>query len=94
MEKYDLLVIGAGAGLLVIEAALGQGLKCALVEKAKIGGTCLTKGCIPSKMLVYPADMIRVAGSSESWPGLSAAPRRLGKNFAARLARDQSESKN
>ena len=73
MERYDLVVIGGGAGMMVIEAALGQGLRCALIEKAKLGGTCLTKGCIPSKMLVFPADMIREA----------AAARRIGLTFQA-----------
>ncbi len=38
-----------------------MGLKCALVEDSKIGGTCLTRGCIPSKILVHPADLIREA---------------------------------
>jgi len=61
MKKYNLVVVGSGAGLMVLEAALQRGLKCAIVEKAKFGGTCLTKGCIPSKMLVYPADLIREA---------------------------------
>ncbi len=59
MRKYDLVVIGSGVGLMLIEGALQNGMRCALVEKSKFGGTCLTKGCIPSKMLVYPADMIR-----------------------------------
>jgi len=36
-------------------------MKCCLVENTKIGGTCLTRGCIPSKILIYPADMIREA---------------------------------
>lgn len=57
--KYDIVVIGSGSGLMVLEEAAKQGLKCAIVEKGKFGGTCLTKGCIPSKMLVYPADLIR-----------------------------------
>lgn len=61
MEHFDLVIVGSGAGLMVMEAALGKGLRCALIEKAKLGGTCLTKGCIPSKMLVYPADFIREA---------------------------------
>jgi mycothione reductase len=61
MKKYDLAVIGSGAGLMLVEAALQRGWKCAIIEKSKFGGTCLTKGCIPSKMLVYPADMIREA---------------------------------
>jgi len=54
-----MVVVGSGAGLMVLEEALNQGLECAIIEKAKFGGTCLTKGCIPSKMLVYPADFIR-----------------------------------
>ncbi len=61
MKKYDIAVIGSGAGLMVMEAALQQGLSCAIVEHSAFGGTCLNKGCIPSKMLVYPADLIREA---------------------------------
>jgi dihydrolipoamide dehydrogenase len=59
LKKYDLIVVGSGAGLMVLEAALVRGMRCAIIEKSKFGGTCLTKGCIPSKMLVYPADLIR-----------------------------------
>jgi len=66
MKKYDLVVIGSGSGLMVAEAALTSGKTCAIIEKAKFGGTCLTKGCIPSKMLVYPADLIREAERSDS----------------------------
>lgn len=61
MQHFDLLVIGGGAGISVVEAAMQNGLKCALVEKAKMGGTCLTRGCIPSKVLVHPADLLREA---------------------------------
>ncbi len=61
MENYDLVVIGSGAGLNVLNAGLQRGLKCALIEDTKLGGTCLTRGCIPSKVLVHPADLIREA---------------------------------
>ena len=61
MQKFDLIVVGSGAALIVLEAALAQGKKCALVERGKMGGTCLNRGCIPSKILVHPADMIREA---------------------------------
>ena len=61
METYDLVIVGSGSGLMVLEAALEQGLSCALVEKDPLGGTCLNRGCIPSKVLVYPADVIREA---------------------------------
>jgi len=64
MNHFDIVIVGSGAGLMVMEAALSKGLRCAIVEKAKFGGTCLTKGCIPSKMLVYPADFIREAEES------------------------------
>lgn len=65
MMHVDLAVVGSGAGLIVLEAALQKGLKCALIEKDKFGGTCLNKGCIPTKMLVYPADLIREAQRGE-----------------------------
>ena len=61
METYDLVVIGSGAGLTIANVALNMGLKVALVEDSKMGGTCLTRGCIPSKILVHPADIIREA---------------------------------
>ncbi|MBY9006059.1 MAG: dihydrolipoyl dehydrogenase [Candidatus Lokiarchaeota archaeon] len=61
MDTYDLVVIGSGAGLSILNAGLRRGLKCALIENTKIGATCLTRGCIPSKVLVYPADVIREA---------------------------------
>lgn len=58
MQEFDLIVIGSGSGLIIIEAALKEGLKCAVIENSKFGGTCLTRGCIPSKILTYPADVI------------------------------------
>lgn len=64
MKHFDVVIVGSGAGLMVMEAALNKGLRCAIIEKSKFGGTCLTKGCIPSKMLVYPADFIREAEAS------------------------------
>ena len=58
---FDFVVIGTGAGLMVAERLARAGRQVAVVEKGKFGGTCLTRGCIPSKMLVYPADLIREA---------------------------------
>ena len=59
MEKYDLIVIGSGAGMDVASKALQAGMKVALVEHGLLGGTCLNTGCIPSKVLLHPADVIR-----------------------------------
>ncbi|MFX1376390.1 MAG: dihydrolipoyl dehydrogenase [Promethearchaeota archaeon] len=61
METYDLVVIGSGVGLNVLNVGLQVGMKCALIEDTKIGATCLTRGCIPSKILIHPADLIREA---------------------------------
>jgi dihydrolipoamide dehydrogenase len=57
MEKFDVLVIGSGSGMIVASNAVGIGLKTAVVESGPMGGTCLNRGCIPSKMLIYPADV-------------------------------------
>jgi mycothione reductase len=59
MEKYDLVVIGSGAGMNVASKAVESGMRVALVEHGSMGGTCLNTGCIPSKVLIYPADVIR-----------------------------------
>lgn len=59
MQEYDLIVIGSGAGMNVAANALQQGMRVALVEHGPMGGTCLNNGCIPTKILVYPADVIR-----------------------------------
>ncbi|MBL7055334.1 dihydrolipoyl dehydrogenase [Candidatus Woesearchaeota archaeon] len=61
MKKYDLIVIGAGAGTKVSTPASIMGKKTAIVEEWKLGGTCLNRGCIPSKMLIHPADVIMQA---------------------------------
>jgi dihydrolipoamide dehydrogenase len=59
MEKYDVIVIGSGSGMGIASRAVGEGLRVALVDRGPLGGTCLNNGCIPSKMLIYPADVIR-----------------------------------
>jgi len=61
MKEYGLIVIGSGAGMNVVDAALERGLKVAIVEEGPLGGTCLNRGCIPSKVLVHAADAIRDA---------------------------------
>ncbi len=58
MKQYDIIVIGSGAGALIVDEAIAKGLKVALVDKGPLGGTCLNLGCVPSKMLIYTADRI------------------------------------
>ncbi|MCK5251313.1 MAG: FAD-dependent oxidoreductase, partial [Thermoplasmata archaeon] len=61
MEHYDLIVIGTGAGQNVASSAYSMGLKVAVIDKDPIGGTCLNRGCIPSKVWTTAADYIREA---------------------------------
>jgi pyruvate/2-oxoglutarate dehydrogenase complex dihydrolipoamide dehydrogenase (E3) component/uncharacterized membrane protein YdjX (TVP38/TMEM64 family) len=53
VERYNLVVIGAGtAGLVTAAGAAGLGAKVALVERHLMGGDCLNYGCVPSKALI------------------------------------------
>ncbi|HLC75197.1 MAG TPA: dihydrolipoyl dehydrogenase [Candidatus Nanoarchaeia archaeon] len=60
MQKFDLIVIGAGSGLNVAAAASNKNLKVALIEPGPMGGTCLNRGCIPSKILIHSADVAQL----------------------------------
>ncbi|MFX1578804.1 MAG: dihydrolipoyl dehydrogenase family protein [Promethearchaeota archaeon] len=58
MQEYDLIVIGSGVGMRILGLAHEYGLKSAVIEQGPIGGTCLNRGCIPTKILTYLADVI------------------------------------
>jgi mycothione reductase len=55
MKQYDLVVLGAGSGNMVLGPEFAH-LRTAIVEPDRFGGTCLNRGCIPSKMFVVAAD--------------------------------------
>ena len=57
LQKFDLIVIGSGPGLDVANATYQHGLRVAVIEKGRMGGTCLDRGCIPSKLLIHSADV-------------------------------------
>ncbi|HLR64984.1 MAG TPA: dihydrolipoyl dehydrogenase [Pseudogracilibacillus sp.] len=60
VKEYDLVVLGGGTGGYVGAIRAAQlGMTVAIVEKEKLGGTCLHKGCIPSKALLKSAEMYR-----------------------------------
>lgn len=66
MQKFDVIVLGGGPG--GYECAIrcsDNGLKTALVEEAELGGTCLNRGCIPTKTLLHSADVYHDAKNSE-----------------------------
>ncbi len=64
-ERYDLIVVGSGGGTKLARPAAALGMRVALVESGDFGGTCLNRGCIPSKMLIYPAEVAELAREAE-----------------------------
>ena len=85
-ENYDLIIIGAGSGNSVISSEMDD-WRIAIIERWLFGGTCLNRGCVPSKMLVYAADVAESAGrdnapvygvtthfESADWPAITADP--------------------
>ncbi len=65
MKEYDVIVIGSGSGSIISNQALAHDLKVAMVDKGPVGGTCLNVGCIPSKLLIFPADRVREIQEAE-----------------------------
>lgn len=64
MKEYDLISIGTGSAMNVVGAMIRENpkIKAAVIDKDDPGGICLTRGCIPSKLLLYPAELIRTIG--------------------------------
>lgn len=59
MKEYDVVVIGSGSGMIIVNQALSHKAKAALIDRGpRLGGTCLNYGCIPSKMLIHAADRV------------------------------------
>src|SRR3989344_1589087 len=67
MKRFDVIVIGAGSGLNVANAAAEKGLNVAVVEPGPMGGTCLNRGCIPSKIIIHAADVAETIRNSEKF---------------------------
>ena len=65
MKDYDVIIIGSGSGANLVNDALSHDKTVAIVDKGPVGGTCMNVGCIPTKMIVYPAD--RIMEIREAW---------------------------
>jgi pyruvate/2-oxoglutarate dehydrogenase complex dihydrolipoamide dehydrogenase (E3) component len=69
-DPYHLLIVGAGpAGLTAALAAARRGARVALIERDLLGGTCLNRGCIPSKTLIRTSRLYREMRDAEQFGG-------------------------
>lgn len=85
-NEYDVVILGGGTGGYVAAIRAAQlGLKTALVEKDALGGTCLHKGCIPSKALLKSAEVFQMAKNEAAHFGVDTKETSL--NFARVQAR-------
>lgn len=76
-KSYDLIAIGGGSGgLSVAERAAGYGARCAVVERARLGGTCVNLGCVPKKVMWYAASLAHMFEDARDY-GFSAVCRGL-----------------
>ena len=66
--EFDLIVVGAGSGgLAAAKRAASYGAKVAIIEANQIGGTCVIRGCVPKKLMVYAAKSKKNMDSSEGY---------------------------
>lgn len=74
MNNYEVAVLGGGPGGYVAAIRAAKlGKKVALIEARELGGTCLNRGCIPSKTLLRHADVIETIEKAQSW-GIETGP--------------------
>ena len=90
-DNFDLVVIGAGSGgVAASRRAAAHGAKVAIVEASRVGGTCVIRGCVPKKLLMYAAaygDGLREA-AGYGW-GIASAQFDMGRWAAAKAAETQ-----
>jgi mycothione reductase len=67
MAQFDCIVFGGGTGNTVASAAADEGLDTALIEEGPLGGTCLNRGCNPSKMLIQHANALNNVRAAEDF---------------------------
>ena len=61
LKDYDLIIIGSGSATNLLDVLISRNpkIKIAVIDKDEPGGICLTRGCIPSKIILYPAEVLR-----------------------------------
>jgi dihydrolipoamide dehydrogenase len=86
MKEYDVITIGSGSAMNIVSAMMQSNprVKVAVVDKDEPGGICLTRGCIPSKILLYPAELVRTIERAQAF-GINVEIK--GINFASVMKR-------
>ena len=65
---YDLIALGAGSGgLSVVERAAAYGQRCAVIERGKMGGTCVNVGCVPKKIMWFGANLAQSIKDADAY---------------------------
>jgi len=61
LKHYDLIIVGSGSAMNIVDAMIQENpkIRIAVIDKDEPGGICLTRGCIPSKIMLYPAELVR-----------------------------------
>ena len=94
-HSYDLVIVGAGSGNMLLTDEFA-GWRIAVAESDRFGGTCLNRGCIPSKMLVHTADVAQAVrhagrfGVRAKWAGAD-WPTIRGRAFGALRGAEDAE---
>jgi len=97
--QFDLIVVGAGSGgLAAAKRAASYGAKVAIIEVNQVGGTCVIRGCVPKKLMVYAAKSKKNMTSSEGYglksEGISFDSNILLKNVREEVSRLSNLHKN
>src|SRR5438309_8176813 len=68
VQEYALIILGSGSGMNFVDALIQENpkIRIAVIDKDEPGGICLTRGCIPTKIMVYPAELVRTMEDAEA----------------------------
>ncbi len=78
MKEYELISIGTGSAMNIVKYLVKTNpeVRVAVIDKDEPGGICLTRGCIPSKMLLFPAELVRTVEKAPEF-GIEVAVKKI-----------------
>lgn len=87
-SRYDLVIVGGGpAGYAAALSAVGKGMSVCIVEKGRVGGVCLHRGCIPTKQLLETASVLRTVRRAPEFGAVPEGGGNASVDWGAALAR-------